>query len=112
VGAAAFTGLPFIIAAITSLGSTMLSQVIGKRIIYLVSGLLMLGGVLWNMHVFSSYGWVMVSRIMQAIGWGATEALVTISIRDVFFVRTLSLLTIFLQLTKGRSMSEVFETAS
>ena len=46
----------------------------------------MLIGVLWNMHVVSTYSWFMISRIMQAVGWGASEALVTISIRDMFFV--------------------------
>jgi MFS family permease len=82
----ALTGIPFIIAAVSSLGSTILSQVIGKRIIFIVSGFLMLIGVLWNMHVFSTYGWFMVSRVMQAVGWGASEGLVLISIRDIFFV--------------------------
>jgi MFS family permease len=82
----AFTGIPFIIAAISSIGSTMLSQIIGKRIIFVVSGFLMLLGVLWNMHVFMTYSWFMVSRVMQAVGWGASEGLVMISVRDIFFV--------------------------
>jgi MFS family permease len=82
----AFTGIPFIIAAISSIGSTMLSQIIGKRIIFVVSGFLMLVGVLWNMHVFMTYSWFMVSRVMQAVGWGASEGLVMISVRDIFFV--------------------------
>ncbi|KAG0649222.1 putative MFS-type transporter [Hyphodiscus hymeniophilus] len=55
----AFTGIPFIIAAFSSLGSMMLSQIIGKRIIFIVSSLLMFGGVLWNMHIFSTYSWFM-----------------------------------------------------
>lgn len=64
----------------------MLSQVIGKRIIFIVSGLLMLVGVLWNMHAVMTYSWFMVSRVLQAVGWGASEGLVLISIRDIFFV--------------------------
>ena len=64
----------------------MLSQIIGKRLILIVSGFLMLVGVLWNMHVVKTYGWFMVSRVVQAVGWGASEALVLISVRDIFFV--------------------------
>lgn len=87
MAATALTGVPFIIAAISSLGSTILSQIIGKRIIFIVSGFLMLIGVLWNMHVFRTYSWFMASRVMQAVGWGASEGLVLISVRDIFFVR-------------------------
>jgi cyanate permease len=83
---AALTGVPFIIAAVTSLASSILAKVIGKRIIFVVSGLLMLVGALWNMHVFTTYSWFMAGRVMQAAGWGATEVLISSSIRDVFFV--------------------------
>ncbi len=86
----AFTGIPFIVAAMSSLGSTMLAQVIGKRLIFIVSGSLMLIGVLWNMHIYSSYSWFMLSRVIQAVGWGASEALVLTSVRDIFFVRAFS----------------------
>lgn len=90
----------------------MLSQIIGKRLIFIVSGFLMLIGVLWNMHVFSTYSWFMVSRVMQAIGWGAGEALVLTSIRDMFFVSIYFLLKKSLQLTRERFTSEDFEPAS
>jgi len=90
MAAAAFTGLPFMFAALSSLGASVLSQLIGKRTIYILSGALMLIGAMWNMHVVSSYAQFMVSRLFQGIGWGATEGLVLVSIRDIFFVSILA----------------------
>ena len=92
MAATAFTGIPFIIAALSSLGSTILAQAIGKRIIFIASGFLMLIGALWNMHIFMTYSWFMVSRVIQAVGWGSSEGLVLISIRDIFFVSAPSVL--------------------
>jgi MFS family permease len=100
MAAAAFTGLPFMFAAASSVGTSILSQAIGKRAIYVASGLLMLAGALWNMHIASSYAAFMVSRIFQGIGWGACEGLIVVSIRDIYFVRLLSPNSITLELTK------------
>jgi MFS family permease len=47
----------------------------------------MLFASLWNMHIMSSYGAFMINRIIQGIGWGTFEALVTGSISDIFFAR-------------------------
>ncbi|KUJ10491.1 MFS general substrate transporter [Mollisia scopiformis] len=85
-GAAALTGVPLIIGAMTGVKSQILSQTIGKRGIYLVSSIVMLLAAVWNMHVTSSYAEFMISRIFQGMGWGAFEALVGGSINDLFFV--------------------------
>ncbi|KAF8861095.1 hypothetical protein BDZ45DRAFT_568419, partial [Acephala macrosclerotiorum] len=85
-GAAALTGVPLILGAVAGVKSQILSQMIGKRAIYLVSSILMLLAALWNMHVKSNYAEFMASRIFQGIGWGAIEALVAGSINDLFFV--------------------------
>jgi nitrate/nitrite transporter NarK len=82
----ALTGLPMIVASVAGLGAGVLAQVIGKRVVYLVSGVLMLAAMLWNMHVMESYAQFMASRIFQGVGWGATEALVLGSIKDIYFV--------------------------
>lgn len=85
-GATALTGVPLILGALAGIKSQVLSQMIGKRAIYLVSSILMLLAAVWNMHVTSNYAEFMVSRIFQGIGWGAFEALVAGSINDLFFV--------------------------
>lgn len=86
VAAAALTGVPFIFAALFGVCATISAAVIGKRILYIGGGLLMLVGALWNMHVGNSYAQFMVSRIFQGVGWGITDALVNETIRDLFFV--------------------------
>jgi MFS family permease len=87
MGATSLTGLPFIFAAFSGVGASVLAAVIGKRSIYVVGGVLMLVGALWNMHA-GSFAQFMASRLFQGIGWGMTESLVTESIRDIFFVGT------------------------
>lgn len=86
VAATALTGVPFIFAALFGVCATIFAAVIGKRILYIGGGLLMLVGALWNMHVGNSYAQFMVSRIFQGVGWGITDALVNDTIRDLFFV--------------------------
>jgi hypothetical protein len=86
MSAASLTGVPFVFAAISGLGTSILAAVNGKRSLYLLSGIIMLGSALWNMHVEGSYSQFMVSRIFQGVGWGMTESLVIGSIRDMFFV--------------------------
>lgn len=92
MGAASFTGLPFIFAAFSGVGASILTTVIGKRSIYVVGGILMLVGALWNMHA-QGFAQFMVSRLFQGIGWGMTEALMMDSIRDIFFVHERNLRT-------------------
>lgn len=87
MGATSLTGLPFIFAAISGVAASILAAVIGKRTIYLVGGVLMLIGALWNMHA-GTFAQFMASRLFQGIGWGLTESLVAGSIRDIFFVGT------------------------
>ncbi|KAL3428494.1 major facilitator superfamily transporter [Phlyctema vagabunda] len=93
--AAAFTGVPLIFAAFSAFGASVLAQVCGKRLIYLVASLTLLTASLWNMHVEQSYGAFMASRIFQALGWGPFEVLLLVSIKDVFFVHERKVRTIF-----------------
>lgn len=86
VAATALTGLPIIIAALTSIGWETLSMLVGKRGIYIGAGVLSLVGMLWNMHA-PNYGQFMASRVFQAVGWGAFEGLVAVSVKDMYFVR-------------------------
>jgi hypothetical protein len=86
MAATSLTGLPFIFAAFSGVGASILAAVIGKRSIYIVGGLLMLGGALWTMHIKESFAQFMVSRLFQGVGWGATEGLMVKSIQDLFFV--------------------------
>lgn len=84
--AAALTGVPFMIAALSSLGSAILSQAAGKRAIHIGATLLMLIGSVWNMRIMDSYTQFMFSRIFQGVGWGAFEGIAIISVRDIFSV--------------------------
>jgi MFS family permease len=86
--AAALTGVPFILAALSGLGSAVLSQVIGKRTIHIAATLVMLAGAVWNMRTMGSYPQFMFSRIFQGAGWGAFEGIVMLSVRDIFAVRS------------------------
>jgi MFS family permease len=84
--AAALTGIPYIFGGLSGLKAHMLSRHFGKRGLYLLSAITMLLASVWNMHIISSYGAFMVSRIFQGMGWGTFEALVAGSISDLFFV--------------------------
>lgn len=106
--AAALTGVPFMIAALSSLGSTILSQVAGKRAIHIGASLLMLLGVVWNMRIMSSYTQFMFSRIFQAVGWGAFEGIAIISVRDIFSVCARAKLSDINQLTKHSPMNSPY----
>ena len=84
--AAALTGAPFMVAALSSLGSAVLSQAVGKRAIHFGAALLMLAGAVWNMYVMESYTEFMFARLFQGVGWGAFEGIAIISVRDIFSV--------------------------
>jgi MFS family permease len=86
MAAAALTGVPFMVAAMVSLGSATLSQAIGKRTVNLGGTLLMLSAAAWNMQITQSYLQFMSSRVLQGVGWGALEGIVMLSVRDIFFV--------------------------
>ncbi|KAF4635629.1 hypothetical protein G7Y89_g2466 [Cudoniella acicularis] len=81
----ALTGLPLIFGGLAGMKSVVLSQIWGKRAIYLVSSVVMLLAAVWNMHVFGSYGQFMVSRLFQGIAWGSFESLVLLSVKDMYF---------------------------
>jgi len=83
--ATALTGIPFIIGAFSGLGSSILSGVIGKRMLYILSGALALVGAMWSMHI-NSYVGFMISRCLQGIGWGIVDNLICASVRDLYFV--------------------------
>lgn len=95
MAAAALTGLPLIMGAVSGLGSTVLSEKIGKRGIYLFSSVLLLLGALWNMHVSQSYAQFMISRLFQGFAWGAFETLIPVSVKDMYFVSS-SLLLVYI----------------
>lgn len=82
----ALTGVPLIISAFTGVLSLVISQSIGKRIVYLGSAILMFIGTMWNMHVGQSYAQFMGARVFQAIGMGAFDTIVLSTIRDMYFV--------------------------
>jgi MFS family permease len=85
--AAALTGVPYIFGGLSGLNAHILSRSFGKRGLYLLSAVTMLLAAVWNMHILSTYGAFMVSRIIQGMGWGTFEALVAGSISDLFFAR-------------------------
>jgi MFS family permease len=89
--AAALTGVPYIFGALAALKGHVLSRFWGKRGLYLISATTVLVSMVWNMHIISSYPTFMISRILQGLGWGTFEALMTGSISDMFFVCNLNL---------------------
>ncbi|KAH8593763.1 major facilitator superfamily domain-containing protein [Bisporella sp. PMI_857] len=97
--ATALTGVPFVVAAFTGLGSTALSEIIGKRMLLILSGFLMLAGAMWNMHLSKSYAWFMVSRCVQGLGWGMVDSLMHASIRDMYFVHERGIRTGIMNIT-------------
>ncbi|RKU48848.1 hypothetical protein DL546_007624 [Coniochaeta pulveracea] len=89
--AAALTGVPLVVSAITGFASLMAARIWGKRPLYLASLLLMFIGVTWNTNVATSYGQCMAARIFQGLGWGAFDTLVMSSIYDTYFEHERSL---------------------
>ncbi|KAK4222956.1 MFS general substrate transporter, partial [Podospora fimiseda] len=82
---AALTGVPLILSSFTGLACLIASRICGKRPLYLVSGLLVFIGTVWNTNVASSYAQHMAARVFQGLGWGAFDTLVLGSIQDTFF---------------------------
>ena len=83
--AAALTGVPLILSAVTGFMALIVSRIWGKRPLYLASLLLVFLGVTWNTNVATSYGQCMAARIFQGLGWGAFDTLVMGSIHDTYF---------------------------
>lgn len=83
--AAALTGVPLMISAITGFASLIAARIWGKRPLYLASLLLVFIGATWNTNVATSYGQCMAARIFQGLGWGAFDTLVMSSIHDTYF---------------------------
>lgn len=83
--AAALTGVPLILSAVTGFAALIASRLWGKRPLYLASLLLVLIGATWNTNVASSYGQCMAARVFQGLGWGAFDTLVMGSIHDTYF---------------------------
>ncbi|RFU26363.1 hypothetical protein B7463_g9969, partial [Scytalidium lignicola] len=84
MAAVALTGLPLIISACIGILYTMIAETCGKRAIYLVSSILMLGGAVWNMHAMQNYTMFMISRVIQGLGWAAFDFLLPMSVKDMF----------------------------
>lgn len=85
--AAALTGVPIMVSALTGMASLILGRMYGNRPVYLVSAALILVGCLWNVFVADSFAQNMAARVFQGLGWGAFDSLVLNSIQDTFFVR-------------------------
>ncbi|CAG8952500.1 hypothetical protein HYFRA_00001247 [Hymenoscyphus fraxineus] len=85
-GVAALTGVPIILGGLFGLKSVIISRMIGKRTIYLLSSIGLLLSSLWTMHVTGNYKEFLISRAFSGICWGSFEALVVISIKDMFFM--------------------------
>ncbi|KAK0643220.1 major facilitator superfamily domain-containing protein [Cercophora newfieldiana] len=81
----ALTGVPLILSAVSGFGCLVLSRVIGRRPLYLVSLVLLFIGTVWNTNVVSSFNQFLAARIFQGFGWGAFDVLVSGSIQDTFF---------------------------
>ncbi|KAK4663549.1 hypothetical protein QC763_609380 [Podospora pseudopauciseta] len=85
--AAALTGVPLILSAITGLGCLIAARMVGKRPFYLGSLISFFIGTVWSTNVGfeGAYGQCMAARVFQGLGWGAWDALVLGSIQDTFF---------------------------
>jgi MFS family permease len=83
--AAALTGVPLILSAVTGFAALIASRIWGKRPLYLASLLVVFVGATWNTNVGASYGQCIAARIFQGLGWGAFDTLVMGSIHDTFF---------------------------
>ncbi|KAK4169922.1 major facilitator superfamily domain-containing protein [Cladorrhinum sp. PSN259] len=90
---AALTGVPLILSSVTGLLCLVASRICGKRPLYLVSGLLVFIGTVWNTNVATSYAQHMAARVFQGLGWGAFDTLVLGSIQDTYFEHERSLRT-------------------
>ena len=83
--AAALTGVPLVLSAVTGFAALTASRIWGKRPLYLASLLLVFIGATWNTNVATSYGQCMAARVFQGLGWGAFDTLVMGSIHDTYF---------------------------
>ncbi|KAK0744837.1 hypothetical protein B0T21DRAFT_407913 [Apiosordaria backusii] len=85
--AAALTGVPLILSAISGLGCLIAARIVGKRPLYLGSLIMFFIGTVWNTNVAfeGAYGQCMAARVFQGLGWGAWDALVLGSIQDTYF---------------------------
>ncbi|KAI1843881.1 hypothetical protein JX265_003777 [Neoarthrinium moseri] len=83
--AVALTAVPLMVSSLTGMASQVVSKVVGKRPVYLVSTSFMFVGVMWGMSVLDSYGQNMAARVFQGLGWGAFDTLVLGSLQDTFF---------------------------
>ncbi|RDL38878.1 uncharacterized protein BP5553_03218 [Venustampulla echinocandica] len=86
MGTTALTGLPLIVGAFAGLHSVALSHMTGKRLLYLISSVMLLLSAVWTMHIFGSYSQFMISRVLQGFAWGTFESLVLLSVKDMYFV--------------------------
>ena len=86
VGVTALSGLPLMVGGLSGLISVIISQFLGKRLLYLISSLLLLLSSFWTMHVTGNYGEFLVSRALSGLSWGIFEALVLTSVKDIYFV--------------------------
>lgn len=88
--AVALTGVPILVSAATIFVACSAARAWGKRPVLLASTGLMFVGAVWASVVAAKragFAQLMAARIFQGLGWGAIEALVGESLRDLFFVR-------------------------
>lgn len=82
---ATFSGWQFWPAGVAGLFGSAVGRVWGKRPVYLVSIILLLGGAIWNATATSANSFL-GSRILQGFGLGAFETIVPSTIGDMYFV--------------------------
>ncbi|OAA66805.1 major facilitator superfamily transporter [Niveomyces insectorum RCEF 264] len=84
--AAALTGVPLMVSALTGLASLVAARLWGKRPLYLASAVLLFAGSLWNLRApGTSFAQCMAARVFQGLGWGAFDTLVLGTIHDTYF---------------------------
>lgn len=80
------TGVPLILGAMTSLGSSALGRVVGRRAILMLGTVFAFVGVMWNMKIGDMYGQFLAARVFQGLGWGMIDGVVSHAVDDLFFV--------------------------
>jgi hypothetical protein len=88
--AAALTGAPLMLSALSGLLALTVSRLWGRRPVYLACATAMFVGSIWAVNDRGSFGQLMAARMFQGLGWGAFDTIVVTSLQDTFFVSPLS----------------------
>lgn len=85
VAAAALTGVPLMLSALTGAAASVAARVWGRRPVYLLATALLFVGAVWGATAVDSYASCMAARAVQGLGWGVFDTLVMTSIQDTYF---------------------------